>query len=205
MAVKKKIIKKKTSKKKSKKKILKKGSEKTATGTRFTAKKKRFGDEYLIDLNATQAAIRAGYSKKTAHSQGPRLLEDVEVAAYIAKCKEERSKRTEIDADWLLKRLADEADADVADLYNDAGGLKPVHEWPEIWRKGLVAGLDTHQEYIYDQGERIPDGYVMKVRLSDRIRRLELIGKHVDVQAFKDKVEHSGKVSVIVASDESEL
>ena len=189
MAAKKKIIKKKASKKKSKKKA-KNIADKPKTV--FTAKKKRFAEEYLIDLNATQAAIRAKYSKKTAKSQGQRLLTDVDVAAYIAKGKEERSERTKIDADWLLKRLADEAEADVADLYNDAGGLKPVHEWPEIWRKGLVAGLDVHQEYEYEDGRKIPDGMVMKVKLSDRIRRLELIGKHVDVQAFPNKVEVGG-------------
>ena len=190
MAAKKKIIKKKTSKKKSKKKAKKKAAKNKVK--KLTAKQQLFCHEYLIDLNATQAAIRAGYSKKTAGSIGEENLKKPEIAEVIAKCKEERSKRTEIDSDWLLKRLADEADADVADLYNDAGGLKPVHEWPEIWRKGLVAGLDTHQEYIYDQGERIPDGFIMKIKLSDRIRRLELIGKHVDVQAFPTKVEHTG-------------
>ena len=197
MAAKKKIIKKKAAKKKTaKKKTAKKKIAKKKVidkpKTIFTAKKKVFAEEYLMDLNATQAAIRAGYSEKTAKSQGQRLLTDVDVAAYIAKGKEERSERTKIDADWLLKRLADEAEADVADLYNEAGGLKPVHEWPEIWRKGLVAGLDVHQEYEYEDGQKIPDGMIMKVRLSDRIKRLELIGKHVDVQAFPNKVEHSG-------------
>jgi len=186
MAAKKKITKKKTSKKKSKKKAGKKKAKK------LTAKQKLFCYEYLIDLNATQAAIRAGYSEKTAYSIGNENLNKPEIAETIAKCKIKRSERTQIDADWLLTRLADEAEADVADLYNEAGGLKPVHEWPEIWRKGLVAGLDVHQEYAYEDGQKIPDGLIMKVRLSDRIKRLELIGKHVDVQAFPSKVEHTG-------------
>lgn len=156
--------------------------------TKFTPKKKFFADEYLKDLNATKAAIRAGYSKRTAGSQGQRLLMDVDIKKYIKKAKAERSKRTKIDADWLLSRLAEEAEADVADLYNKSGGLKSVHEWPEIWRQGLVAGLDVHQEYA----DGAPDGVVMKIKISDRIRRLELIGKHVDVQAFSEKHEHTG-------------
>jgi phage terminase small subunit len=154
-------------------------------------KQQRFAEEYLIDLNATQAAIRAGYSEKTAGQQAFDLLKKPEIQEQIQTLKKGRSERTKIDADWLLTRLADEAEADVADLYNENGGLKPVDQWPEIWRKGLVAGIDTHQEYTYEDGEKIPDGVTMKVRLSDRIKRLELIGKHVDVQAFKEKVDHT--------------
>ena len=111
------------------------------------------------------------------------------VAAWIAHLREERAKRTKIDADWVLARLAAETNADLADIYSDDGGLKPVHQWPKIWRQGLVAGIDSHQEYDYIDGEKIPAGVVQKIRLSDRVKRLELIGKHVDVQAFKEKVE----------------
>jgi len=186
MAAKKKTTKKKTSKKKSKKKA-KKSKVKP-----LTAKQKLFCHEYLIDLNATQAAIRAGYSKKTAKVIGCENLTKPDILEFINKAKEERIEEVKVDANWLLKRLADESDADVADLYTEEGSLKPVHMWPEIWRKGLVAGLDVHQEYEYEDGQKIPDGMIMKVRLSDRIKRLELIGKHVDVQAFPNKVEVAG-------------
>lgn len=161
----------------------------------LTGKQARFVSEYLIDLNATQAAIRAGYSEKTAYSQGERLLKKVEVAAEIAAAKKARTERTEIDADWVLRRLAGDATADLADLYNEMGDLKPVHEWPMVWRTGLVAGVETVRER---DGEG-PDGSpayvtVRKVKLLDRTRLIELIGKHVDVGAFKDKVEHSGEI-----------
>ncbi|PCI54147.1 MAG: terminase [Alphaproteobacteria bacterium] len=158
-------------------------------------KQTRFCEEYIIDLNATQAAIRAEYSERTAYSQGQRLLKNVEAQELITELKASRSERTKIDADWLLKRLAEEAEADVADLYSENGGLLPVNQWPEIWRKGLVAGIDTHQEYTFEGGEKIPDGVTVKIRLSERIKRLELIGKHVDVQAFKEKIEHLGVVT----------
>jgi len=152
-------------------------------------KQRRFVEEYLIDLNATQAAIRAGYSERTAHSQGPRLLENVGIIAAIEEAKAERSKRTKIDADWLLKRLADEATADIADLYDDDNNLKSVKDWPLIWRQGLVAGVEIDALYEGYGEDREQVGHTKKLKLSDRIKRLELIGRHVDVQAFKEKVE----------------
>ncbi|MGV1869728.1 terminase small subunit [Agrobacterium rosae] len=155
----------------------------------LSVKQRLFVDEYLKDLNATQAAIRAGYSEKTAHSQGPRLLENVGVAAAIEKAKADRSERTKIDADWLLTRLADEAVADIADLYDDDGGLKPVNQWPLIWRQGLVSGMEVEELFEGRGEDREHIGRVRKVKLSDRIKRLELIGKHIDVQAFRERVE----------------
>lgn len=153
---------------------------------RLTAMQARFVDEYLIDLNATQAAIRAGYAHPT--TQGPRLLDNVGVATAIAAAQAERTKRTEIDADWVLTRLASEADADLADILDEAGAIKPVKEWPLIWRQGLVAGIDVQENMI--EGEKI--GQTVKIKLSDRIKRIELIGKHVNVQAFRERMEHSG-------------
>lgn len=73
---------------------------------KLTAKQKRFCDEYLIDLNATQAAIRAGYSSKTANEQGARLLANVSVQEAIAKATAERSKRTGISQDRVIQELA---------------------------------------------------------------------------------------------------
>ena len=157
--------------------------------SKLTAKQHRFIQEYLLDLNATQAAIRAGYSAKTARQVGAENLTKPVIAAAIFEAKADRSERTKVDSDWVLSRLADEADADIADLYNEDGSLKPVHQWPLIWRKGLVAGLDV--EEIKAEGQTI--GIVRKVKLSDRIKRVELIGKHVDVQAFRDQVGLTGK------------
>lgn len=149
----------------------------------MTPKQERFVQEYLIDLNATQAAIRAGYAESGARQEGARLLSNADIVDAIATLKAKRAEETAIDARWVLKRLAAEVEADLSDLYTEGGSLRPVHEWPLIWRQGLVAGIDTIRG-----GE---DGdTVDKIKLSDRARRLELLGKHVDVQAFKEKVEH---------------
>ncbi|WP_309086407.1 terminase small subunit [Chelativorans sp.] len=154
----------------------------------LTDKQRRFVDEYLIDLNATQAAIRAGYSPRTANEQGARLLAKASVSAAVAEGQAARSERTRIDADWVLRRLAEEADADLADLYDEHGALKPVRDWPPVWRKGLVAGVDV--EEIRSEGAVV--GLVRKIKLSDRVKRIELIGKHVEVQAFREQLGHSG-------------
>ena len=71
----------------------------------LTPKQARFVEEYLIDLNATAAAKRAGYSERTAYAQGQRLLKHVEVAAAVQKAQEARSERTKINQDWVIERL----------------------------------------------------------------------------------------------------
>lgn len=163
------------------------------TSPKLTAKQQAFVNEYLIDLNATQAAIRAGYSQDTARQIGSENLSKPDIQLAIEAAQAERASRTKIDADWVLQRLALEAQADIADIYSENGSLKPVHEWPMVWRQGLVAGIDTHQEFEQtDEGKR-PDGVVQKIKLSDRIKRLELIGKHIAVGAFAERHEHTGK------------
>ncbi len=148
----------------------------------LTPKQERFVAEYMVDLNGTQAAIRAGYSEKTANEQASRLLANVKIADAVAKKQQKRAERTDINAAWLLNRLAEEATADAADLYDEEGHLKPIKDWPMIWRQGLVAGFDV--EEISDGENTI--GVLKKIKLSDRIKRLELIGKHVGVQAFRE-------------------
>ena len=75
----------------------------------------------------------------------------------------------------------------MAELYDEDGKLKSIHDWPLIWRQGLVAGVETVRERSSNSDEEV--SFVDKIKVSDRIKRLELIGRHVGVQAFKDKVE----------------
>ena len=160
--------------------------------SKLSDKQQRFCEEYLIDLNATQAAIRAGYSENSAHAQGPRLLANDSVAQEIDRLKAERSEKTEINAQWVLQRLAAEATADIADLYDEHMHLKPVHEWPVIWRMGLVAGVEVEELFEGYGQDRQHIGQLKKVKLSDRVRRLELIGKHIAVSAFAENVNVKG-------------
>jgi len=153
--------------------------------SKLSPRQERFVAEYLVDLSAKEAAIRAGYSAKTADKKGSGLLRHPGVAAAISARKHEIMERAGVDARWLLQRLAAEADADLADIFDKNGDLLPVEEWPPIWRRGLVAGIEIH---VTDDGEVT----VKKIKLSDRVKRLEMIGRHVGVQAFKEVVEHKG-------------
>ena len=155
----------------------------------LTDKHQVFADTYLCDpeLNATKAYMVAypKSSAKSAESSASEILRNPKVKKYIESQQAARSERTRIDSDWMLKRLAKEAEADLADIFNDAGQLKPIHQMPKIWRQGLIAGVDTMQ--IGDDGQV----QVNKIKLSDRVRRLELIGKHIDVGAFSEKFTHT--------------
>ncbi|NWJ26002.1 terminase small subunit [Rhizobium sp. RM] len=160
--------------------------------TSLTPKQARFVDEYLLDLNATQAAIRAGYRKHAAGRMGSHLLRDPLIAAEIETAKKERAARTQIDADWVLKRIGEELSADMADLYDDHGDLLPIEDWPLIWRQGLVSGVDILALYEGEGDDRRLVGQVKKLKLVDRTRRLELVGKHIRVNAFQEVFEHKG-------------
>jgi phage terminase small subunit len=154
----------------------------------MTPKQAQFVVEYLIDLNATQAAIRAGYSKRSADKIESQNLAKPDVAAAIETAKIARLQRTAVDSDWVLARLNAEVEADLADLFDERNDLKPVSEWPLIWRQGLVAGVEVEALFEGVGEDRVQIGYTKKLRLSERVRRIELIGKHVTVQAFREQL-----------------
>lgn len=155
----------------------------------MTPKQQRFVEEYLRDLNATQAAIRAGYSSRRADQQALENMRKPEIATAIAAAMGERAKRTQIDADWVLKRLTSEAEADLADLYDDGGNLLPIREWPMVFRRGLVVGFETVHE-VEGSGESARRLLVRKIKLQDRSKTTDQIGRHVGVQAWRDRVAH---------------
>ncbi|KAA0020732.1 terminase small subunit [Salinicola corii] len=164
---------------------------KTAKGAvELTARQSRFVEEYLIDLNAKQAAIRAGYSERSAEVTASRLLSNAKVAAAIQERKTARSARTKIDADYVLHRLVEIDQMDVLDILNDDGGLKPIKEWPVAWRR-YVSGMDVSEIWGMNGDEREQIGVLKKIKWPDKVKNLDMLGKHVDVQAWKEKVEHS--------------
>lgn len=158
----------------------------------MTPKQRAFVLEYLVDLNGTQAAIRAGYAPRSADVTAARLLGNAKVVAAITAAQAERSQRTKIDADWVLARLAAETSADIADLYDETGRVKPIHDWPLIWRQGLVSSIESFQEQVGKDKKGNPIfATAYKLKLSDRARRVEMLGKHVFVSAFREQVDHT--------------
>ncbi len=153
----------------------------------LTPKQAMFVREYLVDLNATQAAIRAGYSAKRADAIAHENLRKPVIAKAIAAAMKARADAVEISAEDVLRMLADEARADLADLYDDSGNLRPIRDWPLAWRRGLVVGIESFEEFDGVGEDRKLVGMTRKVKLSDRIKHKELIGRHLGM--FIDRSE----------------
>jgi len=138
--------------------------------------------EYIVDFNATQAAIRAGYSAKSAHVQAFDLLKKPKVAATIAQLVYARAKRTEITADRVIQELACLAFLDPSSICNPDGTMLNVHEMPEDARRA-ISGIEVEELYCKD-GTRI--GRLKKVKFWSKPQAAELLGKHLRI--FSDKV-----------------
>lgn len=161
----------------------------------LTPKQTLFVQEYLIDLNATQAAIRAGYSAATAQEQSSRLLSNVMVSQEIERLKAERSSEIKIDAAYVLKRLAEIDQMDVLDILDEKMSFKPLSEWPKIWRQ-FISGVDVAEMFEGNGDDRQIVGILKKIKWPDKVKNMELLGRHVSVQAFKDQVEHTGNIGL---------
>ncbi|MEY0338985.1 terminase small subunit [Providencia stuartii] len=157
----------------------------------LTDKQEMFCREYLVDLNATQAAIRAGYSEKTARSQANRMLTNVDIEKRIQELMNNRSDRLDVDADYVLKRLVEIDQMDVLDILTENGDLKPVKDWPKVWRTTL-SGLDIMS---ISSGEEDTEALLKKIKWPDKVKNLEMIGRHRSVGAFVElsKTELTGK------------
>ena len=162
----------------------------------LTDKQEMFCREYLVDLNATQAAIRAGYSVKTANRIAAQLLSKLDIQNRIVAHKSKRNEDVGIDADYVLRRLVEIDKMDVIDILNNDMSIKPVSEWPQCWRRYIV-GFDLAEMFEGRGEDREMVGILKRIKWPDKVKNLELLGRHVDVQAFKDKVEHSGEVNLV--------
>jgi phage terminase small subunit len=155
-------------------------------------KQKSFVLQYLIDKNATQAAIRAGYSSKNAHVVGPRLFANVRIQQEIVNQIALQEKRTLVTADEVITELKRIAFLDISGALKEDGSLKDISEIPEDIRHA-IAGLEIEELFEGTGREREHVGFTKKIKLSDKVRALELIGKHLKL--FTEKIEHSGEIN----------
>ncbi len=158
---------------------------------KLTAKQKKFVEEYLIDLNATQAAIRAGYSPNTAQEQSSRLLSNVMVKNEIDKAMAERSRRTGISQDRVLRELAKIAFVNPNDVINFSDATVKMTSEENLAAIASVKVKKIPGEYG-DATER-------EVKLYDKLRALDLLGRHLGM--FKDKIEINGDMGVKIVDD----
>lgn len=171
----------------------------------MTDAQKRFCDEYLIDLNATRA-YKVAYPRckkdETANAASSRMLRNVKVQEYISEKQKEIEKRTEVTQDMVIKELAKIAFLDIRKLYTENGQLKNVADIDSD-TAGAISSLETLEEYEGYGDDREKIGDTQKVRLLDKTKALELLGKHLGM--FNDiNVNMKNAVQVELVDDVSE-
>lgn len=147
----------------------------------MTPKQEQFCREYLIDLNATQAAIRAGYSARTAGSQGERLLRNAAIQGRISELKQEREQRTRRTADEVIRRLWQIVEADGRKAFHPDGTPISPADLPDDLAVAMSA---------------IEVGDTLKIKLNDRLKALDLLGKHHSL--YTERVEQTGNAAQVV-------
>lgn len=155
-------------------------------------RQRRFVDEYLIDLNATKAAIRAGYSAKTARQIGQQNLSKLDIQEAIAEAMKSREKRTEVSQDKVLRELAKIGFANMADYMKAGADGDPYLDFSKLTKDQAAALVEVTVEDFKDgRGEDARDVRRVKFKLADKRAALVDIGKHLGM--FKDRVEFTGK------------
>lgn len=160
---------------------------------KLTDKQQCFVDEYLIDLNATQAAIRAGYSAKTADQQGSRMLANVKVKQAVAEKQAQRSKRTGVNQDRVVLELAKVAFAKMTDIVDSNGKIKEDASPDDLACIESIKYKESDNEY---------GGSVEReVKIASKLKALELLGKHLGMWSdkFNVTVEKSEKLDDIIS------
>lgn len=158
---------------------------------KLTAKQQRFVDEYLVDLNATQAAIRAGYSTKTAEQLGYQQLQNPSVRARVDEALATRSKRTGVNADRVVQELARIAFVNPTEVVN-AGDATLKEDADENDTAAIASVKVKIVDGDFSSVER-------EIKFADKLKALELLGKHLGM--FTDNVKLTGDVGVTIVND----
>lgn len=155
----------------------------------LSEQRQRFVDEYLIDLNGTQAAIRAGYSVKTAQEQASRLLSNVIVQEAISKKMAERSKRTGVNQDRVVLELAKIAFVRMTDVVDSNGRIRSDASDDD---------LSCIESIKYKESDNEFGGSVEReVKIASKMKALELLGKHLGM--WNDKLDVNVTTPIVIS------
>ena len=161
---------------------------------KLTEKQQRFIDEYLIDLNATQAAIRAGYSVKTAREQASQNLTKLNIQQAISEKMAERSKRTGVNQDRIVLELAKIAFVNAADVIDsDDATIKAGATADD------TAAIQSVKVKVIPTKEG--EGVEREIRLNDKLKALELLGKHLGM--WNDKLDVNLNIPVVISEEDN--
>lgn len=160
----------------------------------LTAKQKRFCEEYLIDLNATQAAIRAGYSEKTAGQIGEQNLKKLEIKAFIKEGQKKQSERTNITADMVIQELAKIGFSDIKNYFEGDENQKDITTLDNRL-SAAVSSIKVTESSGKDWSKTTKE-----FKLHDKVKALEDLGKHLGVfeRDNKQKGSATGEILEVV-------
>ena len=164
-----------------------------AKKAKLTEKQQRFVDEYLIDLNATQAAIRAGYSVKTANEQGSQNLAKLSIQQAIAEAMAERSKRTGVNQDRVVLELAKIALVKMTDIVDSQGRIKSDASPDDL---ACIESV-KYKESESDTGSSVE----REVKIASKLKALELLGKHLGM--WNDKLDVNITQPIVITGEDA--
>lgn len=159
---------------------------------KLTLKQQRFVDEYLIDLNATQASIRAGYSVKTAKEQGSQNLTKLNIQQAISEKMAERSRRTGVNQDRIVLELAKIAFVKMTDIVDNQGKIKSTATEDDL---ACIESM-KYKESESETGSSVE----REVKISPKLKALELLGKHLGM--WNDRMDVNVNIPVVISGEE---
>ena len=150
------------------------------------SKQQRFVNEYLVDFNATQAAIRAGYSPHTARAIGSENLKKPAIAAAVAGALARRRRKFDANAARTVEALSRIAFASIKGLYGPHGEILPPEKWPpEPW--DAVKSFSYRKTRSKSPGTPQQPGFRASIRMHDKLRALEALGQYLGMFGPKAK------------------
>lgn len=166
----------------------------------LSPQQRAFCQHFIVHLNATHAAIEAGYSKKGASVRGSELLALRKVRDAVNQLLEKRSEKVGIKAEHVLERLDSIGDADMAECFTPTGALKNIHDIPKELRK-CIASIEVFEveEFNHDTKTMEKIGETKKIKFWDKIRANELIGRNLKLFSEKIDVKHTHTLESLVA------
>jgi phage terminase small subunit len=169
----------------------------TRSMSTLTPKQEQFCQEYLVDLNATQAAVRAGYSQQTAGAIATENLTKPLISARIAELQAERAAKIGVTQEAVIAELAKMAFANMADYMTVAPDGSAYMDLTRLTRDQAAAIQELNSEtYLEKDGDEYKPVKKSRIKLSEKRGNLELLGKHLGM--FKEEVNHTGKLVIEV-------
>jgi phage terminase small subunit len=165
----------------------------------LTPKQNAFVAAYLASLNATQAAIEAGYSEAGATVTGAKLLANPKVKRLVAEAMERRARRVEVKADDVLRELIRIMSVDIVGAFTEDGKFKKLSEIPEDVRRAIVS-VKSKEIFEWEDKERVYVGDLVEVKFADKMKAIELAMKHLGLLTDKVKIEGTVTLEQLVVA-----